>query len=60
VGKTRSVRIVHGPEIADRLLDQGVYRGKVEPDFSRPEMPADIAFIEAFNIRLRQERLNAS
>ncbi len=27
-------------------------------DFSRPEKPTDNAFIEAFNERFRQERLN--
>ena len=33
---------------------------RVDLDFSRPERPTDIAFIEAFNSQLRQECVNAS
>ena len=33
---------------------------RVELDFSRPAAPTDNAYIESFNARQRQERLNAS
>ena len=36
----------------------GGYLNGVELDFSRPGKPTDNAFIEAFNGRFRQERLN--
>ena len=58
--KPRSIRVDNGPEFAGRLLDQWAYLNKVELDFSRPGKPADNAYIEAFNGRLRQEWLNAS
>jgi len=59
-GKPRSIRVDNGPEFAGRLLDQWAFLNKVELDFSRPGKPSDNAYIEAFNSRLRQERLNAS
>ena len=59
-GRPRSLRVDNGPEFAGRLLDQWAYLNRVELDFSRPGKPSDNAFIEAFNSRLHQERLNAS
>ncbi len=59
-GKPASIRVDNGPEFAGRMLDQWVDLNKVELDFSRPGKPTDNAFIEAFNARLRSERLNAS
>ena len=49
-----------GPSSRVALLDQWAYLNKVELDFSRPGIPTDNAYIEAFNSRLRQECLNAS
>jgi len=40
------------------VLDQWAYLNGVALDFSYPGKPTDNAFIEAFNGRLRQERLN--
>ena len=58
-GKPRSIRVDNGPGFAGQLLDQWAFLNKVEPDFSRPGKPADNAYTEAFNRRLRQECLNA-
>lgn len=48
------------PEFAGRLLDRWACLNKVQLDFYRLGKPTDNAYIEAFHIRLRQERLNAS
>ena len=56
-GKPASIRVDNGPEFAGRMLDQCADLNKVELDFSRPGKPTDNAFIEAFNARLRSERL---
>ncbi len=48
----------NGPEFTSKRLDQSAYLNGVELDFSRPGKPTDNAFIEAFNGRFRQERLN--
>ena len=39
-------------------LDQWAYLNGVKLDFSRPGKPTDNAFVEMFNGRFRQERLN--
>lgn len=54
-GKPRSLRVDNGPEFAGRMLDQWAYLNGVENDFSRPGKPIDIAYIKAFNSRLRAE-----
>lgn len=50
----------NGPEFTSKKLDQWAYLNQVELDFIRPGKPADNAFIEAFNGRLREECLNQS
>ena len=45
---------------AGRLLDHWACLNGVGIDACRPRTPTDNAFIEAFNARLRAERLNAS
>jgi putative transposase len=47
------------PEFVSRDFDLWAYARGVTLDFSRPGKPTDTAFIEAFNGRLRAERLNA-
>ncbi len=59
-GKPKAIRCDNGPEFAGRVLDQWAFFNQVELDFSRPARPADNAFIESFNARVRQELLNAS
>ncbi|MCA3735944.1 MAG: transposase family protein, partial [Phenylobacterium sp.] len=52
------IRVDNGPEFVSRALDQWAYMDKVALDFSRPGKPTDNAFVESFNGRLRDERLN--
>ena len=54
----RTIRVDNGPEFTSKRLDQWACLNGVELDFSRPGKPTDNAFIEAFNGRFRQERLN--
>jgi len=56
----KTIRCDNGPEFAGRVLDQWAFFNQVELDFSRPATPTDNAYIESFNVRLRQELLNAS
>ena len=41
-------------------MDKWAYERGVELDFSRPGKPTDIARVESFDGRLRQECLNAA
>ena len=41
-------------------LDLWAYHHKVQTDFSRSGKPTENCFIESFNGRLRDERLNAN
>jgi putative transposase len=47
-----------GPEFISKALDRWAYENSVKLDFSRPGKPTDIAFVESFNGRLRDEYLN--
>lgn len=58
-GRHRIMRDDSNTAFADRLLDLWVYQNKVELGVSRPGKPPNIAYIEAFNNRPRQECLNA-
>jgi len=55
----KTIRVDQGSEVISRDMDLWAYRRGVTLDFSRPGKPTDNAFIEAFNGRLRAERLNA-
>ncbi len=59
-GAPQTIRCDNGPEFAGRVLDQWAYFNQMELDFSRPGKPADNAYIESFNARLRLGLLNAS
>ena len=53
--------IIHcdnGSEFISRTVDDWAHRNGVKLDFSRPGKPTDNCFIESFNGRLREERLN--
>ena len=58
-GYPKTIRVDQGSEFVSRDLDLWAYARGVTRDFSRPGKPTDNAFIEAFNGRLRAERLNA-
>ncbi len=58
VGYPRTIRVDQGSEFISRDLDLWAYAKGVTLDFSRPGMPTDNAFIEAFNGRFRSECLN--
>jgi putative transposase len=58
-GRPASSRVDDGPGFAGRMLDRWAYLNRVEIDPSRPGRPADDAFAEAFDARLRAECLNA-
>jgi putative transposase len=57
-GCPRRLRVDNGPEFVSRELDLWAYARGVVLDFSRPGKPTDNAYIESFNSRFRQERLN--
>ena len=57
-GTPKTIR-VDGPEFISKALDRWAYENGVTLDFSRPGKPTDIAFVESFNGRLRDECLNA-
>jgi putative transposase len=57
-GKPQTIRVDNGPELISRSLDLWAFINGVKLDFSRPGKPADNAFIESFNGRLRVECLN--
>jgi putative transposase len=48
----------HGPEFAGRTLDAWAYRPGIELRFIRPGKPIEIAYVESFNGRFRDECLN--
>ena len=58
-GYPKMIRVDQGSEFISRDLDLWAYANGVTLDFSRPGKPTDNAFIEAFNGRLRTERLSA-
>ncbi len=57
-GPPRTIRVDNGPEFISKALDRWAYDNGVTLDFSRPGKPTDIAFVESFNGRLRDECLN--
>ena len=48
----------YGPEFTGKALDSWAYKHKARLDFIRPAKPAENAFIESFNGRLRDECFN--
>ena len=54
----RSITVDHGTEFQSCALEDWAYRRGVQLDFIRPGKPVENAFIESFNGRLRDERLN--
>ncbi|KFE35447.1 putative transposase [Thioclava atlantica] len=58
-GYPRTIRVDNGSEFISRDLDLWAYANDVILDFSRPGIPTDNGFIEAFNSKLRAECLNA-
>jgi putative transposase len=58
IGYPETIRVDQGSEFISRDLDLWAYHNDVTLDFSRPGKPADNAFIESFNGRLRAECLN--
>ena len=53
-----TIRVDHGPEFTSKRLDEWAYRRGVKLNFVRPGKPAESAFAESFNGRLRDECLN--
>lgn len=53
------IQVDNGTEFASRALDAWASREDVRLDFSRSGKPADNAYVESFNARLRAECLNA-
>lgn len=58
-GWPRAITCDHGPEFRGRALDVWATRRGVALEFIRPGKPADNAFAESFNGRLRDECLNS-
>ena len=58
-GTPKQITIDNGPEFAGQALDAWAYAHEVTLDFIEPGKPAQNGFIESFNGRFRDERLNA-
>ncbi|SDF57547.1 Integrase core domain-containing protein [Thalassobaculum litoreum DSM 18839] len=58
IGYPKTIRADQGSEFISRDMDLWADRRGITLDFSRPGKPTENAFIEAFNGRLRVERLN--
>lgn len=58
VGHPQTIRVDNGSEFVSRDLDLWAYRRGVILDCSWPGQPADSAYIESFNGKLRAECLN--
>jgi putative transposase len=58
VGYPKAIRVDQGSEFISRDFDLWAYAKGVTLDFSRPGMPTDNAFAEAFNSRVRAECMN--
>jgi putative transposase len=52
------INVDNGSEFVSKALDDWAHWKGVKLDFSRPAKPADNPFIESFNGRFRDERLN--
>ena len=48
------------PEFAGKALDEWAYRRGIRLNSMRPGKPVENAFVEGFNSRLRDERLNTN
>lgn len=57
-GAPRAITVDNGSERASRALEVWAYRHGVQLDVPRPGTPVETLFIESFNGRLRDERLN--
>ncbi len=57
-GLPKVIQVDNGPEFVSRALDEWAHRKGVKLAFSRPGIPTDNPFIEAFNGRFRQECLD--
>lgn len=58
-GAPEVVVIDNGPEFAGRALDQWAYQRGIKLHFIAPGKPAQNAYVESFNGKLRDECLNA-
>ena len=56
--KPLEIMMDNGPELTSRILDQWAYQRGVRLRFIEPGKPAQNAFVESFNSRLRDECLN--
>jgi hypothetical protein len=54
----KMIRVDHGPELTSLALDAWAYARGVKLAFIQPGKPTQSAFIESFNGRVRDERLN--
>lgn len=57
-GLPASITVDHGPEFEGQALDTWAYQNGVVLNFIRPDKPVENAYIESFNGRFRDERLN--
>ena len=54
-GAPKTIRVDNGSEFISKALGLWTYANGVTLDFSRPGRPAENAFIESFNGRLRDD-----
>jgi putative transposase len=58
VGYPKTIRVDQGSEFISHSLDLCAHAKDITLDFSRPGKPADNAFMESFNGKLRSECLS--
>ena len=59
-GRPEAITVDDGPEFAGRVLDAWASQRGIDLDFIRPGKPTENGFIESFNGRLRNERLDTA
>lgn len=57
-GLPRSITVDNGPKFVGQLLDSWAYEANVQLSFIRPGKPNENAYVESFNGKCRDDRLN--
>jgi len=57
-GKPQFIRSDNGPEFTSKKLIQWLASNKIGPNFIKPRIPWENAYIESFNVKLRDKCLS--
>jgi putative transposase len=59
-GYPKTITVDNGTEFVSKAMDEWAYKNGIHLDYIRPGRPAENAFVESFNGKLRDEFLNAN